>query len=208
VPDIHVTDGEGDKFVHFDEFEDLVLAIELVAAQIVAAQTNDTQWKWVIIGMQNAVQAAMVLALAGTDGCGALTERSQRLNREWFAKMSPDRPPRRMADYKTLLERVQKPELLEGPVPTLQGDDLRNLVRLNELRRQFAHYNPTGWGIELNYMLTIMPVALNFFEHLTTTQGRPNIHFGGEQSVRIKRALLITRAALTAFVYRSESLHG
>jgi hypothetical protein len=46
-----------------------------------------------------------------------------------------------------------------------------------EKSRRFAHFNPTGWGIELNYMLTIMPVALDSFEHLTTTQGRPNIHF-------------------------------
>ena len=67
---------------------------------------------------------------------------------------------------------------MEGPVPNLSAEDHRNLQRLNdELRRRFAHFNPTGWGIELSYILNIMPAALNLFEFLTTTQARPNIHF-------------------------------
>jgi hypothetical protein len=154
------------------------------------------QWKWVIMAMQNAVQAAMVLALSGTDGCGALAPKSQQRNRAWLQHVSPDRPPRVMAAYDVLLERIGKPELMEGPVPNLSAEDHRNLQRLNELRRQFTHFNPTGWGIELNYILNIMPVALNLFEFLTTTQGRPNIHFSEEHCARMKKALAQARAAV------------
>jgi hypothetical protein len=136
--------------------------------------------------MQNAMQSAMVLALAGADGCGALCPKSQKQNREWLQNPTPNRPRRQMADYDTLLAWIQRAELLEGPVPPLSEGDCQNLKRLNQLRRQFAHYNPTGWGIELQYMLNIMPVAADVFEHLTTMQGRPNIHFTADQKRRMR----------------------
>jgi hypothetical protein len=144
----------------------------------------------------NAVQGAMVLALAGTDGCGALYPKSQKQNREWLQNPTPIRPRMEMADFNTLLARIQRPELLEGPVPQLSEENSRNLERLNELRRQFAHCNPTGWGIELQYMLNIVPVAADVFEHLTTTQGRPNIHFTEDQKQRMRMALAIIHATL------------
>ena len=188
--------ADGNEFIHFDEYEDAVVAIELVGSQSVDLQKRPMQWKWVIMAMQNAVQGAMVLALSGTDGCGALDTKSQKRNRAWLQHLSPKRPPRMMASYNVLLERIRKPELMDGPVPDLSAEDHRNLQRLNdELRRQFAHFNPTGWGIELNYILNIMPVALNLFEFLTTTQGRPNIHFTEEHRARMKRALAQARAA-------------
>lgn len=180
-------------FCRFDEFEDAVLSIELAAEKFVQVKNSPALWKWVILAMQNAVQGAMVLALAGTDGCGALYSKSQKQNREWLQTPTQERPRRDMANYKTLLERIQRPERLEGPVPSLSEEDCRNLERLNELRRQFAHYNPTVWGIELQYMLNIMPVAADIFEHLTETQGRPNIHFTLDQKRRMRRSLAAMR---------------
>jgi hypothetical protein len=176
-------------FCRFDEFEDAVLSIELAAENFSEVQNSPTLWKWVLIAMQNAVQSAMVLALAGTDGCGALYPKSQKQNREWLQNPTPDRQRRAMADYNTLLAWIQRAELLQGPVPPLSDEDCRNLERLNELRRQFAHYNPTGWGIELQYMLNIMPAAADVFEHLTETQGRPNIYFTPDQKRRMGRSL-------------------
>jgi hypothetical protein len=73
--------ADGKDFVHFDEYEDAVVAIELVGSQSVDVQNRPSQWKWVLIAMQNAVQGAMVLALSGTDGCGALAPKSQQRNR-------------------------------------------------------------------------------------------------------------------------------
>jgi hypothetical protein len=183
-------------FCQFDEFEDAVLSVELAAEKFSHVQNSPTLWKWVIIAMQNAVQGAMVLALAGTDGCGALYPKSQKQNRQWLQNPTPNRPQMKMADYDTLLAWIQKAELLDGPVPLLSEDKRQHLKRLNQLRRQFAHYNPTGWGIELQYMLNIMPVAADVFEHLTTTQGRPNIHFTADQKRRMRRSLAAIRALL------------
>jgi hypothetical protein len=183
-------------FCRFDEFEDTVLSVELAAEKFQSVQTSPTLWKWVIIALQNAMQGAMVLALAGRDGCGALYPSSQKQNREWLENPTPIRPRMAMADFNTLLAWIQRPELLEGPVPQLSRENCRNLERLNELRRQFAHYNPTGWGIELQYLLNIVPVAVDIFEHLTTTQGRPNIHFTEDQRQRMRMSLATMRATL------------
>lgn len=85
-------------YCHSDEFEDAVLSIELVAEKIQIVRTAPTSWKWVVLALQNAVQAAMVLALAGTDGCGALYPRSQKQNRGWLSNPTPERPRVEMAD--------------------------------------------------------------------------------------------------------------
>jgi len=111
-----------------------------------------------------------------------------------------------IADFNTLLARIQRPEMLEGPVPQLSEEDCRNLKRLNELRRQFAHYNPTGWGIELQYMVNIVPVAADVFEHLMTTQGRPNIHLTEDQRQRMRLSLATIRATLCGDGYQKSSL--
>src|SRR5205823_4901544 len=136
---------------------------------------------WMVMGMQNAMQGAMVLALAGTDSCGALREKSQARNREWLQKGEGPQPPVVMADYKTLLYRVQQSELLDGLPLEVSPEDWERLERLNELRRTFAHFNPQGWSIELKLLLSIMPLALRAIEHLLTTQGHVQLHLTDEQ---------------------------
>jgi hypothetical protein len=80
-------------FCRFDEFEDAVLSIELAAEKFSEVQNSPTLWKWVIIAMQNAVQSAMVLALTGTDGCGAILWNSPCLWSQafWFKPRCPAR---------------------------------------------------------------------------------------------------------------------
>jgi hypothetical protein len=130
--------AEGNEFIHFDEYEDAVVGIELVGSQSADVQKRQMQWKWVIMAMQNAVQAAMVLALSGTDGCGAL---APSLSKETERGCSTSAQTVRQGlwpSYDVLLERMGKPERMEGPVPDVSAEDHRNLQRLNELRRQFA----------------------------------------------------------------------
>ena len=45
-------------------------------------------------------------------------------------------------------------------------------------------------------MLNIVPVAAYVFDHLTTTQGRPNIHFTEDQRQRMEMSLATLRATL------------
>ena len=96
---ISITDEQGDAFVRFDEFEDVVLALELVAMLAKDVRERPQLWKWIVTGMQNAMQGAMAVTLAGTDGCGALRHKSQLRNREWLNNITSERPVRVMADY-------------------------------------------------------------------------------------------------------------
>ncbi|MFK4627141.1 hypothetical protein ACVIQS_010268 [Bradyrhizobium diazoefficiens] len=110
-------------YCRFDEFEDAVVSIELAAEKLetVQATPTSTACKWVILALKNAVQAAMVLALSGTDGCGALYPESQKQNRAWLANPTPERRRQRMADFNNLLQRIQRAELLDAPVPKFVG---------------------------------------------------------------------------------------
>jgi hypothetical protein len=109
--------------VRFDEEEDAVAALELVATVSADLKKNPSLWKWIVMGTQNALQAAMVLALQGADGCGALRDKSQERNRKWLAKPEGPQPKVIMADYGTLLYRVQLSELMDGPPLEISGED-------------------------------------------------------------------------------------
>lgn len=185
-----------DQWIGFNEFEDVVSSLELVALLAKDVATNQTLWKWIIIAMQNAVQAAMVLALAGSDQCGALTSKSQQQTRKWLDNPTNKQPRQQMADYGELLCRVQKPQLMSGPPLVMSAEEIKNLKRLNdELRRDFAHFHPKGWGIHLSYMLNIMPVALTAVEFLLSTQRSPITHLTDEQKTRITNSLATARAS-------------
>jgi hypothetical protein len=186
---VQLSDDISDKWIRFDEFEDAVLALELVALLSKDVRAHPSYWKWIIIAMQNAVQGAMALSLMGTDGCGALTSNSRQKNREWLSNPQGDRPQRVMAPYKELLGRVQNSQFVNGPPLVLPEEDLRNLERLNELRREFAHFNPKAWGIQLRYMLDIMPVALTTVEFLLGKQASAVRHLTEDQSSRIAKSI-------------------
>jgi hypothetical protein len=183
-------------YIRFDEREDAVAALELVARIAPDLKENPSLWKWMVIGMQNAMQAAMVLALAGSDGCGALREKSQKRNREWLAKPSGPQPPVVMADYGTLLQRVQCKELMEGTPLQISANNLLHLDRLNKLRRDFAHFNPKRWSIELALLLLVMPIALDTVQDLLKTQRRVQLHLTSKQKDSIYASFLGIRTAL------------
>jgi hypothetical protein len=185
-----------DELIGINEFEDAVVALELVALLSNEVQTHPSYWKWIIIAMQNAVQGAMVISLAGTDGCGALDLKSQRENRVWLKNPTYERPRQRMADYNELLQRVQDAQLVKGPPLLLSAEDLSNLEGLNDkLRRDFAHFNPKGWGIPLSFILNIMPVALTTVEFLLGTQTSPRMQLTDDQKSRIAKSLATAREA-------------
>ena len=86
---------------------------------------------------------------------------------------------------------------MQGPPLAVSADELRTRERLNEVRREFAHFNPMGWSIGLNYLLNIMPVALTAVAFLL--QERPLIHLSEGQKTRIADALATARNSFAAF---------
>jgi hypothetical protein len=92
-------------YVRFDERQDVVASLELAAYSAkMIARRNDLYWKWLIIAAHSALQGALVCALSGTDGLGALAPSSRRAWLDWFEHRKGDPPKEKLADFKMLLK--------------------------------------------------------------------------------------------------------
>jgi hypothetical protein len=189
-----------EMYVRFNEQEDAVAALELVAQLSGQLQSNPSLWKWVITAAQNAMQGAMVLALSGTDGCGALSQKSERLNRAWLqAGMEGPQPHVFMANFDTLLDRTGDAARMGGKPLLLTEEEKGNLKRLNSLRGDFAHFNPKGWSIELDLLLSLMPITLSAVEAILTAPHGVRRELPEDLQERVATAFSQARKGLRTF---------
>ena len=180
-----------------NEFEDALFSVETVARRLPETEDEPLNWKWVIIGMHNALQGAMVCALSGTDGTGALTPGSQSNVMQYLTKGTRGAEPF-MADFISLLERAADPALVrDGPaLDHLSPDDHRDLVKLNDLRRGFSHFTPKGWSIETAGLPRIILIAAGCIERLLLKNNRALVHLDQEKQQKLTKALTIMRDLL------------
>jgi hypothetical protein len=180
-----------------DEFEDALLSVELVARLLPETEQEPLLWKWVILAIHNSLQGAMVCALSGTDGTGALSTKSQSKVLEWMEMQKGPHPEPQMALFGTLLDRASDPERVrDGPALTPTDDEVRDLERLHKLRRNFAHFTPKGWSIESAGLPRIVLVAVDAIERLMLQNDRVLAHLG-ERRERLARSVESIRASLT-----------
>lgn len=71
-------------YVSFDEIEDVLVSVDLVALVAPLVSKIPSYWKWVIVSAHNALQGAMVCALRDSTGTSVLTEKSERQMLEWL----------------------------------------------------------------------------------------------------------------------------
>ena len=92
------------KYVRFDEVEDVLSSLGLLALCAPLVQKEPSYWKWAIISAHAALQGAMVCALH--DRISVLDKQSARATLEWLDKKTA-RPPKneRLAHFNTLLQR-------------------------------------------------------------------------------------------------------
>ena len=134
-----------------NEHEEAVLALEFTAGAAQALGSNAYLWKWVIVGMHNALQGLMVLALRGGNGLAALPD---ALADEWLKayRAGTTRPIR---ETRQLLEPVPEDQrqgdaVLRPQSPVLAaGSQGRSMEMLNRLRNDFIHFLPQTWSLEL-----------------------------------------------------------
>jgi hypothetical protein len=153
-------------YLHTDEREELVNALRKVRTELEAARTDDHAWKWVIHALQSAVQNAIVAAISGTDGLGALTDRSARERMEDYENDTGRHADAWLADFRELYRRM-KSRTAFPPSPDVD-EDLGRLVRL---RNQFEHFAPKGWSIQLAGLPRIVRNLLRVVEHLGWSPG-------------------------------------
>jgi len=163
----------------FESHDDLEIAksLEMLAEQLERTKADPYAWKWVIVALHNAIQATIVRAISGGDQAGALSTRSQKATRAHLRAMlggtaTDGMPEPFLADFLELYKRAQK-RRSNGPLHEKLDEDMQ---RLNDYRRQFAHYAPRIWTILVGGLPRLILRCLDFVEALMP--GRPT---GGAQ---------------------------
>jgi hypothetical protein len=154
-----------DEYVRFDEYEDVVVSLELVAHVAPLLREKPQHWKWMIVGAHSALQGAMVCAYADSTGTSILTEKSQKRMLAWLNADDATRGPQpdeRLADFGDLLRRCIRSGLL-----TLTRKQCKDISRLHrEFRNNFMHFERRGWSIEKAGLPRIVGAAIDATEVL------------------------------------------
>lgn len=117
--------------------------------------SNRTDLIWLAIVTHNLLQNAMVNVLQGSAKIGALTDKSRREQLQWLnaqrGKRNPNTspPPSRLADFRTLLDRLQDSNCLD-PIIQLGKTQYDNLIDLNSIRNNFVHYKGSHWLLHVD----------------------------------------------------------
>jgi hypothetical protein len=181
------------RFVKFDEIEDVIVSLELVALTAPLVINQPSYWKWMIVGAQSALQGAMVCALRrkATTNISVLSDRSAREWLEWYeqSRDNPEAPQpgeQKLASFGVLLKRCLSTLALK-----LTEQQHADINRLHcHFRNNFAHFAPQGWIIERVGLPRIVGAALHAVEDLMGTVWMPR-----GRSRRLKKALRTARTA-------------
>lgn len=183
----------GKHYIRFDEIEDVLTSIDLLAHIVPLVKSSPSQWKWIIIGAQNGLQSAMVSVLGGTSGIDVLSEKSRQRVLVWHEKRNRNvpYPNERLAEFAVLLERCRNAGFLD-----LKEVEAKDLWRLhNELRNNFSHFVPMSWSIEKAGLPRIVNTALNCVEILMS-KDEVRRKMSGNRIRRLERGLERARVSL------------
>ena len=183
-----------DDYVRFDEFEDVLVSLELVAHVAPSLCEKPQHWKWMIVGAHSALQGAMVCALVDTTGTSILTKKSAIEMLRWLDADTATRgphPDERLADFGELIKRCIASDLLVL-TPT-QRKDIRRLH--DHFRNNFVHFTPKGWSIEKAGLPRIVGAATDAAEVLMQ-QHNVIVHMDEDQQQRLTDAMTTVRSHL------------
>jgi hypothetical protein len=108
-----------EEYVDFDEFEDVLSSMDLLAFVVPLANQHPSYWKWIVITSQAALQGAMVCALAATSRLPVLERQSAREMRQWLETQEGHAPQERLADFNTLLKKMPSKRMHVGQTVAL-----------------------------------------------------------------------------------------
>ncbi len=179
------------NWLSIDEQSDVLVSLETCAILCIQLRKKPELWKPVIIGVHNGLQGAMVCHLTGTAQIGALDKGSAERILAWHNKdrkgqinrrvsgedecgpilrpATPEDafPAQKLADPDTLFKRLfseHKRCESAGSVILQRELYLSSFQRLNTLRRDFAHFTPKGWSLEISGLPGICSNALSLIE--------------------------------------------
>ncbi len=155
-------------WLHTDEAEEAVKALEAVAHFARDVPTDLFAWRWTVLTIHNAVQGFMVIALR--DSAGLLVLRNN-LAAEWLAEHEArgGYPEERLDSFMNLYKKIKKASIAEqlGATPfTPAGTQGRSIKLLDSLRNQFIHFLLASWSLDVSGLPHICLDALEVVEYL------------------------------------------
>ena len=182
-----------------DEFQEAVISLEVLSDQLPKVLIDDHHWKWAIIGLHNALQGFMVLALTGTNGLNALTEKCAK---EWLAAYERgDRtsPKRKLDSFLNLYKKIQSDNHMGIYNISVsfkpKNSQEHSIKKLNALRNEFIHFVPQGWMLELDGLPQIVEDCLSIIHFLAFECG--NVFWHNETLEKQTRAYIDSARSVT-----------
>jgi hypothetical protein len=161
--------ASSDDYVRFDQYENALLSLELVAHFVPLVRDKPQYWKWIMVGAHDALQDAMVCAYADSTGTSVLDKRSAKEMLNWLgadpATQGPY-PGERLASFSELLDRCVAGNAIFEPL-MLTPQQHKDIKQLHDhFRNTFAHFTPKGWSIEKAGLHRIVGAAIDATEVL------------------------------------------
>lgn len=157
------------RWLETDERREAVKALEMTAKMLSLVRDDEYYWKWVIIGLHNALQALFVVAVSGSAGFGAIEPKQVGKWLRVYRSGKGEYPSLKLMGFVPLYEKVKGSFRLSVP-----QDVDKSLKRLNDFRNEFMHFTPKGWALELDGLPGLLRNSLRVVESLISGE-RPGI---------------------------------
>jgi hypothetical protein len=192
---VNLDRDEGDivmeLFLRTDSLEEGLRSLENIIPHLKNSLDDSYQWKWIIFGLDNAIQNYMVEAVADSVGYNIL---NGKIKKKWWEAFQNDtkRPKEELEGYYTLYSMIQQSNHMKKYChskcfsPTASQN--KSIHKLHSLRNEFMHFIPRGWSLYIGNLPVITMDCIKMIEFLVFESG--NIFWPDKQyESRLKDAL-------------------
>lgn len=150
-------------------------SLEFVAEQVDKVSDDISKWKWIIIGLHNALQNYMVCALRGTENTNVLTKKSSTnwltefFNRIQSPKYKWKYPKERLDSFTKLFEKIQSDMMkkyYKGEAFKPTQAQINSVIDLNLFRNEFIHFVPKGWSLSIDGLSNLVLEIIDIIDFL------------------------------------------
>lgn len=187
-----------------DEIQEAILALQLVNEQLTNLKSTGNQhyWTWVIVGLHNALQGFMVLALRGTSNINVLQAECAKKWIEAYERGDGNYPEQKLDKFLNLYKKIKSDRMqmyINSRVFKPNGTQGRSLKKLNSFRNDFIHFVPKTWIIETNSLAQIVDDCLNIISFLAFECGNVFWH---KNNLEIQTKALIKKTQQSLFLLK------
>ena len=183
-----------DDYIRFDQFEDVVASVDLVARLAPLPDDDSSRCKWTIVAAHSALQGAMVCALF-TPASYLKSPSKKAAKKAAKSGVPPELIEDRLVEFAVLLKRCVAGNAFCDPL-VLKPKQHASILRLHrEFRNNFLHFAPLGWSIQKTILPPMICTALDAVETLMRQEQVGNRLTDAQQD-RLATALQTARAAL------------